>query len=146
MARRIVAEMERIDGLGGIVKCIENGYIQQTVAKQAYEEEKAIRSGEKVKVGVNKYRSEEKSAREVELHELDPRVREEQIARLSKVKAERDDAAVAAALDKLRDKAANTDENLMPHLMDCIRAYATVGEMSKVFVEVFGEFREPSIF
>jgi methylmalonyl-CoA mutase N-terminal domain/subunit len=146
MERRIVAEMERIDGLGGIVECIANGYIQRTVSKQAYEEEKAIRAGEKVKVGVNKYRSEQKGSREVELHEFDPRVQEEQVARLNKVKAERDDAAVAAALDKLRDKSANTDENLMPHLMDCIRAYCTVGEMSGVFVDVFGEFQEPIDF
>ena len=83
---------------------------------------------------------------QVELHEFDPKLQQEQIERLNKVKAERDDAAVTAALDKLRDKAANTDENLMPHLMDCIRAYCTVGEMSGVFVDEFGPFKEPIDF
>lgn len=146
MERRIVSEMKRIEELGGIVKCVSDGYIQKTVARQAYEEEKRIRSGEKVKVGVNKYASEEKVSREVELHEFDPKVRDEQIARFARVKSDRDRGAADAALSKLRDKAANTSENLMPHIMDCVRAYCSVGEMSGVFKDVFGEFEEPIDF
>ncbi|MCK9460450.1 MAG: methylmalonyl-CoA mutase family protein [Proteobacteria bacterium] len=144
--RRIVDEMAKVDRMGGIVRCVENGTIQRIVARQAYDEERKIRSGEIPKVGVNRYRTEEKASREVQLHELDPRNREEQIARLGAVKARRDAAEVARCLAKLRDKAAATQENLMPHLMDCIRAYCTVGEMSAVFCEVFGEFQEPIDF
>jgi methylmalonyl-CoA mutase N-terminal domain/subunit len=146
MEKRIAAEMKRIDELGGIVKCIANGYIQKLVSKQAYEEEKKIRSGEIPKVGVNRYVSEEEASREVQLHEFDPKVQEEQIKRLNEVKAKRDSAEVEKALAVLRDKAANTEENLMPCIMDCVRAYCTVGEMSNVFRDVFGEFNEPIDF
>ena len=132
--------------MGGIVRCIENGTIQRIVARQAYDEERKIRAGEIPKVGVNRYRTEERASRDVQLHELDPKNRDEQIARLDAVKARRDAAAVERSLAKLRDKAANTSENLMPHLMDCIRAYCSVGEMSRVFCEVFGEFQEPIDF
>ncbi len=146
MEKLIVAEMKRIDDLGGIVKCIADGYIQKTISRQAYEEEKSIRSGEKVKVGVNKYATEEKASLEMELHEFDSRVQDAQIASFKKIKAQRDGPAAAAALDKLRDKAANTDENLMPHILDCVWAYCSVGEMSGVFRDVFGEFKEPIDF
>jgi methylmalonyl-CoA mutase N-terminal domain/subunit len=146
MEKRIAEEMKRIDDLGGIVKCIANGYIQKLVSKQAYEEEKKIRSGEIPKVGVNKYVSEESASREVQLHEFNPKVQEEQIERLQEVKAKRDSAEVEKTLAALRDKAANTQENLMPSIMDCVRAYCTVGEMSNVFRDVFGEFREPIDF
>jgi methylmalonyl-CoA mutase N-terminal domain/subunit len=146
MEKRIVEEMKRIDELGGIVKCISNGYIQKLVSKQAYEEEKKIRSGEIPKVGVNKYTSEKEASRDVQLHEFDPKVQEEQVRRLAEVKSKRDSAAVESALAALRDKAANTEENLMPGIMDCVRAYCTVGEMSDVFRDVFGEFKEPIDF
>ncbi|MDD5309656.1 MAG: methylmalonyl-CoA mutase family protein [Deltaproteobacteria bacterium] len=144
--KRIVDEMARVDKMGGIVRCIENGTIQKIVSRQAYEEERKIRSGELPKVGVNRYRTEDKTAREVQLHEMDPKARDEQIARLAAVKTRRDAGEVRRCLTKLRDKAANTQENLMPHLMDSIRAYCTVGEMSNVFREVFGEFKEPIDF
>jgi methylmalonyl-CoA mutase, N-terminal domain len=146
LERRIVAEMAKVEELGGIVRAIETGAIQRIVSRQAYDEERRIRAGEIPKVGVNRYRTEEKASREVLLHELDPSVRDEQIARLGEVKRGRDGAAVEASLAKLRAKAAGTGENLMPHLMDCVRAYCTVGEMSGVFREVFGEFEEPIDF
>jgi methylmalonyl-CoA mutase, N-terminal domain len=146
MEEKIVAEMKRIDALGGIVKCIENGYIQKVVSKQAYELEKGIRSGDIPKVGVNKYCTEETASLDVELHEFNPKVQDEQIASFAKVKEERDDEEVAKMLAKLEDKAANTKENLMPHITDCIRAYCSVGEMSEVFRKAFGEFKEPIDF
>ncbi len=146
MEKRIVAEMERIDEKGGIVKCIENGYIQGLVSRQAYSEELNIRSGKKVKVGVNKYKSQEKASGEVQLHEFDPKVQDAQVERLNKVKTERDTDGAQKTLVTLRDKAANTTENLMPYIMDCVRAYCTVGEMSNTFREVFGEFKEPLDF
>jgi methylmalonyl-CoA mutase N-terminal domain/subunit len=143
MERRIVAEMERVDELGGIVENIQSGYIQRLVSRQAYEEEVGIRKGEIPKVAVNRYPSDEKASRDVQLHEPNPAAQNEQVERLTKVKAERDGAEVARTLGVLREKAALPDENLMPHLMGCIRAYCTVGEMSGVFKDVFGEFDEP---
>lgn len=143
MEKRIVLEMNKITELGGIVTCIQNGHIQRTLARQAYEEELAIRNGQKVKVGVNKYKSEEKVSRDVQLHEFNMRVQEDQIERLKTVRKERNADKVQLVLQKLREKAQNTDDNLMPHIMDCVRAYCSVGEMSRVFREVFGEFKEP---
>ena len=142
MEKRIVAEMRRVDEeWGGIVKAISEGYVQREVARQAYLYEKGIQEGTIIKVGVNKYRMEEE-AREVELHEYRPEAAEEQRARLAQVKAERDGAAVSQALESLRQAAAGS-ENVMPYVLEAVRAYATLGEMTQVLKDVFGEFREP---
>ncbi len=142
LEKRIVAEMKRVDKeWGGIVKAIAEGYVQREVAHQAYLYEKGVQEGSIVKVGVNKYRMEEE-ARDVALHEYDPQVVEEQQARLAQVKAERDGAAVSQALESLRQAATGTD-NVMPYVLDAACAYATLGEMTQVLKDVFGEFREP---
>ncbi|UCH90043.1 MAG: methylmalonyl-CoA mutase [Thermoplasmata archaeon] len=142
MEARIVEQMKKVDSMGGIVKAVSEGTVQREVALQAYEVERKIQSGELPKVGVNKYRTEEEEAREIEFHEHDPKVAEAQIAALNKLRAERDNKAVEDALNVLKEKAA-TKENLMPYIMDAVRAYATVGEITKVFKDVFGEFEEP---
>ncbi len=140
--RRIVAEMKRVDEeWGGIVRAVANGDVQRAVAHQAYLYEKGLQEGTIVKVGVNKYRMEEEE-RDVQLHQYRPEQAEAQIARLNKVRAERDGAAVSQALDSLR-QAAESGDNLMPYFMDAVRTYATLGEMTGVLKEVFGEFREP---
>jgi methylmalonyl-CoA mutase N-terminal domain/subunit len=141
LEQQIVEEMERVERMGGIVKAISEGLIQQRVSRQAYQFEKGIQSGEIVKVGVNKYRIEEEE-RDVELHEYKPEQAEGKVRRLNELRSERDAAAVSEALDRLRD-AAQGSENLMPCIMDAVRAYATVGEMTQVLKDVFGEFREP---
>ncbi|MCA1960068.1 MAG: methylmalonyl-CoA mutase family protein, partial [Desulfomonile sp.] len=110
----------------------------------AYEWERGLKSGEYVKVGVNKY-VDESDTPEVELHEYDPMTQERQIQSLREVKAERSRAHVTGTLREL-ERAARAKENVMPALVQCCKAYATVGEMAGVFREVFGEFREPSIF
>jgi methylmalonyl-CoA mutase N-terminal domain/subunit len=138
---KIVEEMERVEQMGGIVKAISEGLIQQVVARQAYIYEQGIQSGEIVKVGVNRYRIEE-DEREVELHEYRPEQAEEKIRRLNELRSERDSEAVSQTLEALR-RAAEGSENLMPSIMDAVRVYATVGEMSQVLKEVFGEFKEP---
>jgi methylmalonyl-CoA mutase N-terminal domain/subunit len=96
-----------------------------------------------IKVGVNKYTEGEEM--EVELHEYRWESAEEQIQRLQEVKRERDNRKVAQLLKDL-EKAARDKKNVMPYLLDCCKAYATLGEMTKVFKEVYGEFKEPSIF
>ncbi|MFQ6101989.1 MAG: methylmalonyl-CoA mutase [Anaerolineae bacterium] len=145
LEKRIVAEMKRVDEeWGGIVRAIAEGYVQREVAHQAYLYEKGIQEGTIVKVGVNKYRVEEEM-RDVALHEYRPQAVEEQRARLAQVKAQRDGAAVSQALESLRQAAAGTD-NVMPYVLDAVRAYATLGEMTQVLKDVFGEFREPVLW
>jgi len=142
LEKRIVEQMKKVDEAGGIVMAVSEGLIQREVARQAFEHERRVQSGEIPKVGVNIYSMDEEESRDIEFHPYDPKVGEEQIALLSRVKAERDDEAVAKALAVLREKAA-TSENLMPYIMDAVRVYATVGEITKVFKEIFGEFDEP---
>jgi methylmalonyl-CoA mutase N-terminal domain/subunit len=142
LEKRIVAEMKRVDDeWGGIVEAISEGHVQREVAYQAYVYEKGIQEGTIVKVGVNKYRLEEET-RDVALHEYRSQAAEEQQARLAQVKTERDGAVVSQALESLRQAAAGT-ENVMPYVLEAVRAYATLGEMTQVLKEVFGEFREP---
>jgi methylmalonyl-CoA mutase N-terminal domain/subunit len=113
------------------------------VSRQAYRFERGIQSGEIVKVGVNKYRIEEEE-RDVELHEYRPEQAEEKISRLNLLRSERDGQAVSESLERLR-QAATGQENLMPYIMDAVRAYATVGEMTQILKDVFGEFKEPVV-
>jgi methylmalonyl-CoA mutase, N-terminal domain len=143
MEDKIVEEMKRIDDIGGMTKAVETGYVQREVARQAYEFEKGVQKGELIKVGVNKYTEGEEM--EVELHEYRQESVKEQIQRLREIKRERDGQKVAQTLRDL-EKAAREEENVMPYLLECCKAYATVGEMTKIFKEVYGEFKEPSLF
>jgi methylmalonyl-CoA mutase N-terminal domain/subunit len=121
---------------------VSSGHIQRIVARQAYEFEKGIQAGDLLKVGVNIYTGE--APMEVELHEYDGVSAEKQVESLRALKRERNGREVARTLGEL-EQAAKTGKNVMPFLMDCCKAYATVGEMTRVFKDVFGEFREPSI-
>ncbi len=141
MENRIVEEMRRVRAAGGIVHAISTGTIQRLVAAQAYRRELDIRAGKIPIVGVNRYRMDE-AARPVELHPYGEAAAREQIAKLRKIRAGRDGAAVRKALDALREKASGRD-NLMPCILDAVRAYASVGEIAGVLREVFGEFDEP---
>ena len=143
LEQRIVEEMKQVREWGGIVQAIAEGSLQRQVAAQAYAHERAVQSGEFVKVGVNKYRSTDRDQeRAVLLHEYEPSAAQEQVRRLKDIKATRDQAAVDAALQRLR-ATAKTSENLMPAIMEAVEAYATVGEISAGFLAVFGEFQEP---
>jgi len=139
---RIVTEMKRVeDEWGGIVKAVSAGIVQGEVAHQAFAYEKGIQDGSIPKVGVNRYRMEEEK-RDVALHPYNPQQADESIRRTAEVIARRDSNAVKAALEKVRD-AASSDQNLMPSLLEAVRAYATLGEITGVLKEVFGEFSEP---
>ncbi len=144
MEEKIVEEMERIDKMGGMAEAVEQGFVQKLVAQQAYQFEKDLQTGRLKKVGVNLYADESKKEEDVELHEYNPSVVDQQIERLKEVKRERDDREVARTLKELK-KAAEEGKNVMPYLVDAVKAYATVGEMTNVFREVFGEFNEPRI-
>ncbi len=148
MTNQMEAEMREImtdvDARGGIVELISRGEIQSHVSRQAYEHQKALESGKFRKVGVNCYQVEEERP-EVEMHDYKPEDAEAQVARLARIKAERDNAAVETALANLR-KAAEGSDNLMPYLVEAVRAYATVGEMNQAMKSVFGTYDEPDIF
>jgi len=143
MEDKMVEEMKRVDEIGGMIKAVETGYVQREVARQAYEFEKGVQNGDLVKVGVNKYATAEDE--DVELFEYSEESVVEQIQRLKDVRRERDDGQVTKTLKDL-EKAAREEKNVMPYLVACCKAYATVGEMTRVFKEVYGTFQEPSIF
>jgi methylmalonyl-CoA mutase N-terminal domain/subunit len=143
MEEKIREEMEDIEKRGGMLQCVKDGYVQRKVSRQAFEFESAVQKGELIKVGVNKYVTE--SEHEVELHEYNEGWAEEQIRELLDLRRTRDSKASAATLKAL-EQGAREGKNVMPLLVDCCHAYATVGEMSDVFRDVFGEFKEPSIF
>jgi methylmalonyl-CoA mutase N-terminal domain/subunit len=143
MEEKIEEEMARIEGVGGIVQAVATGYIQRLVAAQAYEFEKGIQSGELLKVGVNIYTEGE--SKDVELHEYNLESAERQIEDLKEVRRARSSRDVAKSLSAL-EGAAKEGKNVMPFLVECCKAYATVGEMTAVFRNIFGEFDEPSLF
>jgi methylmalonyl-CoA mutase N-terminal domain/subunit len=143
MEEKILEEMEKVEKIGGMVEAVASGYVQREVARQAYEYEKKLQEGKVIKVGVNKYT--EGVDMEVELHEYNEAWAQQQIERLKELKSTRDSKAVKDTLKAL-EKAASEKRNVMPCLVDCCKAYATVGEMANVFREVFGEHKEPSIF
>jgi methylmalonyl-CoA mutase, N-terminal domain len=127
---------------GGMVKVIESGYLQQQIAQRALQVQQAIERGAQVVVGVNKFRMEESEAHEIELHQNDPATEKRQIERVQQVRRARDGCRVRETLARLRT-AAQGAENLMPAIIEATRAYATVGEISQVLRDVFGEFHEP---
>lgn len=143
MDEKIREEMEAVEKRGGIVECIRSGYIQQTLARQAFEFETALQRGELVKVGVNKYVTEDEQ--EVELHQYNEAWAEEQIASLRDLRATRNSRPVAESLATLA-RVAREGGNTMGPLVACCKAYATVGEMADVFRDVYGEFDEPGLF
>jgi methylmalonyl-CoA mutase N-terminal domain/subunit len=143
MEQQIEKEMASIEAYGGIVKAVADGYAQRLVARQAYEVEKGLASGELLKVGLNIYAEGE--SMDVDLHEYNEESAEKQIASLRAVKRERSEKDVARTLKDL-EEVTRAGKNVMPCLVACCKAYATVGEMASIFRDIFGEFQEPSLF
>jgi len=138
-AEALIAEVDR---LGGAVAAIEQGFIQKAISESAYAYQKAVESGEKTVVGVNRFQMEEKLS--IDLLRVDEAVQQEQIERLQRLRAERDNAAVRRALDELEEAARGTDNLLYP-MKEALRHYATLGEVCGVLRRVFGEYRAPTI-
>jgi methylmalonyl-CoA mutase N-terminal domain/subunit len=144
LEKAIMAVMEDVEKAGGAAKAIEDGLIQRICARGAYERQKQIDSGEKVWVGANKYASEGQEW-DVKLHEYDPTIQERQIQKLNQVRKQRDNTKVKQCLQELK-RAAESGVNIVPFTLEAVKAYATVGEMTGVLREVFGEFKEPAVF
>ena len=137
--RAYIAELDR---MGGALKAIEKGYVQQEIANSAYEYQKAVDSAEQVVVGVNKYVSDQEEVPDT--LEVGSDVERRQVEKLRELKGRRDGKKVSQALELVRNMAAGQG-NVMPAIIEAVQSYATVGEISDVFREVYGEYREPSI-
>jgi methylmalonyl-CoA mutase N-terminal domain/subunit len=135
--------IEKIDNMGGMLAAIDKGFPQMEIADAAYHYQRQIDNGEKVVVGVNKYVVEEKAPPEI--LRIDEAVEEKQIARLQKVKKERDNRKVVQILKDLR-AASGTDKNLMPYVIEAVKEYATEQEICDVWRDVFGEYRDPGFY
>jgi len=131
----------KIDQMGGASEAIKQGYIQREIRRSAYNYQRAADSGEHVVVGVNKFTTEEKP--ELELLEIDESVEKKQLERLRRLKLDRDNAKVRQVLDEVR-RVARSSENIMPVLIEAVKAYGTVGEISDALRDVFGEYKESS--
>jgi methylmalonyl-CoA mutase N-terminal domain/subunit len=130
--------------MGGIVEAVKTGALQAEVARQAYRFEQGLASGAVPKVAVNCHVGDRPAAAdpEVELYAFDPQVAATQVARLARIRRERDDGRAGAALARLRDEARGS-ANLMPAIMEAVTAYATLGEINRALKDVFGEHKEP---
>jgi len=142
MERQAYDYFERVEALGGVIPAIQTGFFQQEIADAAYRYQREIDDRRRIVVGVNEFAADEPLR--VPLLEMDPQGYERQCARLAQVRAERDNAAVGQALDRLRIAAQGT-ENTMPYILDAVRVYATLQEIMDVFRDVFGLYREPMI-
>ena len=134
----------RIAALGGMLAAVEAGFPQREIADAAFRYQHELDTGQRIVVGVNDYVADEPLA--IPLLAMDPQGYERQIARLRRVRAERDSAAVAASLASLADAARNGKTNLMPPILEAVNVYATLGEITGVFRAVFGEYQEPVFF
>lgn len=143
MEEGMVEVMREIAEYGGVVKAIEEGWLQRRIAIRAKEKKDATDSGDRVVVGQNRYRREAQADSYGEVFQLDPQIATRVLDKLDEVKRTRDATAVLRALDALESAAKEEKENLMPLLIDCCHAYATVGEMVARLKRCWGEFQEP---
>jgi methylmalonyl-CoA mutase N-terminal domain/subunit len=146
---RIEDELHHIDKLGGVVRCIENQYFQRVMATDAYDWQRKFERGEIVRVGVNLYRSEEQDAKPVTVYRADPEVERTRAKELSALKEDRDTGSVTRSLEVVKEFArlpGTAEHNLMPAIIDAVRCYATIGEIADALREVWGQYRQGSVF
>ena len=144
MEEQAEAYFAEIEKRGGVIAAIEQNFFQQEIADAAYRYQRAIDSGQRIVVGVNEFVDPDENL-DIELLAIDPAVERDQVERLRRLRATRDNLRVRETLDDLRKAAAGT-ANLMPFILAAVRAYATEGEIIQVFREVFGEYREKPVF
>ena len=136
------AYLAKIDAMGGTLRAIETGYVQQEIQRSAYEFQQAVDRGEQVVVGVNRFQSEaDKAERAIPTLRIDPEIERAQVARLQALRARRDSSRVQAALGEV-ERRARGSENLMPAILAAVESFATVGEISDALRRAFGEYRE----
>ena len=139
MEKRALEYLEKIEALGGMLKAIERGYVQQEIQSAAYEYQKSVDHGQAVVVGVNRFTVEEEKP--VPIQHIDESLEPKQVGRLMALRARRDQKPWQDALKQVED-AARSGENLMPRILRAVEALATVGEISDTLRRVFGEYKE----
>ncbi len=145
MEKEVWKYIEKIDQLGGMVEAIKKGFVQNEILRTSYEYQLKVERGEISIIGQNLFTDEGKEFKETQYYKGNPTVARDQIAKLNKIRKERDNNAVSVSLNKLRDVASGKS-NLIPFILDAVRQYASVGEIFGVFREMFGEYREESMF
>jgi methylmalonyl-CoA mutase N-terminal domain/subunit len=144
MEKSAEAYFEKIDALGGVIPAIEAGFFQREIADAAYRYQQELDKKEKIIVGVNDYIEEDEKI-EIPILSIPPEVEIKQRERIAQVRASRNQQKVIETLDSLRNAAEN-GSNLMPPLIECTKAYVTLGEMCNALAEVFGVYEEPAVF
>ena len=142
MEKRTREMFRQIDNFGGVIKAIEAGYFQREIAESAFRYQREIDKQERIIVGVNEYQMNEPIT--IPILQMDPEGEKRQLARLQELRRTRDNEKVGAALNALRDAAKGT-ANTMPFILDAVKAYATLQEITDVFRAVFGVYQEPVI-
>jgi methylmalonyl-CoA mutase N-terminal domain/subunit len=140
MEEKTFEYIRRIDEMGGAIVAIEKGFFQKEIADSAYKYQREIEEMKRTIVGVNDYKIE-KEEMPIELLRVDPKVENEQLASLHELKQERNKKKVEEVLGKLR-RSAEKDENLMPVIIESVKAYATLGEICEELRQVYGEYKE----
>jgi methylmalonyl-CoA mutase N-terminal domain/subunit len=141
--REALDYIERIDDMGGMIEAIAAGFPQKEIADAAYRYQRQLEEGVKKVVGVNEHVTDE--GKRPEILKIGEEIEKRQCERLQRVRAERDEARVRRSFDALR-KGAEEGENLIPLMLEAVRSYASVGEISKALIPVFGTYRETSVF
>jgi methylmalonyl-CoA mutase N-terminal domain/subunit len=131
--------IQKIDDMGGMLRAIENGYVQREIQEAAYEYQRAVETEKAIVVGVNKFQSEKEEA--IPILRVDPAIEMQQVERLRSIREKRDAAKAAAAITRLEEAARGT-ENMLPRILECVEAQVTVGEISNRLRTVWGEYRE----
>ena len=144
LEREAMEIFDEIDGLGGVVSGIEEGWFQQRIAGSAMRQQNEVERGDRVIVGVNHYLEGSEKV-EIDTLKIDPEVERRQVAKMAAMRERRDDEAVAASLAALREACAS-EENVVPRILDCARAYCTLYEIRATMEEVFGAYKEPVFF
>jgi methylmalonyl-CoA mutase N-terminal domain/subunit len=140
--RRVLAELDKVEELGGALACIESGWFKSQIAESAYRVQQEIETGKRKVIGVNAYAVEEGSG--PERFEIDPAIENAQVEGLARLRRERDGSAVKKALERLAE-AARSDASVVPPTIDAVRAYATVGEISETLRGVFGSYEPDTV-
>ncbi|MDP6515439.1 MAG: methylmalonyl-CoA mutase family protein [Alphaproteobacteria bacterium] len=143
MEAEVVKVMDEIDDYGGVIRAIEDGWLQMRIAERALERKLSTDSGEQVVVGQNYFRRDDEAGAVGEVFRIDPKATRRVVEKYAAVRDRRDDGVVEKALADLEAAAAKDGENLMPYLVDACHAYATVGEMVATLKRQWGEFQEP---
>jgi methylmalonyl-CoA mutase N-terminal domain/subunit len=141
MEEKAMDYIKKVDDMGGAIPAIEKGFFQREIADSAYRYQREIDEKKRTIVGVNNFAIDGKEECLVELLRVDPKVEKEQVASLQRLKRERDNTQVKEVLNKLH-YAAQRDENLMPLMIEAMKNYVTLGEVTEVLKQVYGEYKE----